>query len=102
MKHTIEELTAIAYQYFPRGMWGHEPEYARTAEHRRQQEAHAAASAQYGVWRDMLRRIEARLPPDRSPDMYVQNLSLALQSPTVEASDRAYCAYLWLPVREAA
>jgi hypothetical protein len=99
MKHSVEELTAIAYQYFPRGLWGSDPLYEQTAEYRRRVAERARASSDYDVWRTMLRRIWARFPRELHPEVMVENLSIFMQSPTTGPLDRCFKAALWLPVR---
>ncbi len=99
MKHSVEELTAIAYQYFPRGLRDEDPLYKQTAEYRRRVAERARASSDYDVWRTMLWRISARFPRELHPDVMVENLSIFMQSPTAGPVDRAFKAALWLPVR---
>lgn len=98
MKHSVEELTAIAYQYFPRGMSSSEPLCTETVEYRRRISARARASAEYDVWREMLRRIQARFPQELHPGVMVENRSIFLQSPTAGPSDLCFSGALWLPV----
>jgi hypothetical protein len=99
MKHSVEELTTIAYQYFPRQMWNTEPEYVETEEYRRRFAARATAGADTNVWRAMLRRIGARFPEERYPDVMAEDRSIFLRSPTTGPGDRSLCGVLWLPVR---
>lgn len=98
MKHSVEELTAIAYQYFPRGMSSSERLYTETVEYRRRLTARARASAEYEPWREMLRRIQARFPQELHPGVMVENRSIFLQSPTAGPADRCFSGALWLPV----
>jgi hypothetical protein len=102
MKHSAQELAAIAYAYFPRASPGQEANYEAPIEAAKRQEAHARASAQYGTWRELCERLEKRFPPSQFPGVSVQNLSLFLQSPTIEVTDLAYCAHLHLATRDAA
>ncbi len=99
MKHSTAELTAIAYQFFPRGLWGSDPAYEHTEEYRRRQTARARASADYEVWSTMLDRIEARFPPELHPGVMVENLCYFLESPTAGPTDRCFSGALWLPTR---
>lgn len=99
MKHTIEELRAVAYHYFTRGGWSGEPDYAQTADFARQQEVHVRGSAGYGVWSAMLDRVAARYCSTQAADLMIENLSLFLQSPTTTPFDRCFTGALWLPVR---
>lgn len=99
MKHSVEELKSIAYQYFPRGLEGSDPAYEHTEEYRRRRSARARASAEYEVWSTMLDRIEARFPSELHPDVLVENLCYFLESPTAGPSDRCFSGALWLPTR---
>ena len=99
MKHSIEELKSIAYQYFPRGVCGSDPAYEHTEEYRHRQAARARASADYEVWNAMLDRIEARFPAELHPNVMVENLSYFLESPTAGPADRCFSGALWLPTR---
>lgn len=99
MKHSTAELSEIAYSLFPRGIASGDPEYLGTAQYRHQQEAHARASGEYKVWSRILARTEARFPEERFPGVSVENRSLFLQSPTIEAFDRCFSGALRLPVR---
>lgn len=99
MKHSVEELKAIAYQYFPRDLEGSDPAYERTEEYRRRQAARARASADYEVWSTMLDRVEARFPSELHPNVVVENLCYFLESPTAGPTDRCFSGALWLPTR---
>jgi hypothetical protein len=99
MKHSVEELTVIAYRYFPRGIGGSDPIYQETEEYRRRLDTLAMASSEYEVWRSMLLRIQARFSAPIHPGVMVENLSMFMQSPTAGPVDRAFKAALWLPVR---
>lgn len=101
MKHTIDELISIAYQYFPRGMLGDEPGYDRSQELEKQRTAVEQARAGYRVWRALLCKIEARFPEERFPGVSVQDLSMGLLAKSSDPDDRCFAAYLWLPTREA-
>ncbi|MEO7591531.1 MAG: hypothetical protein ABI134_09990 [Byssovorax sp.] len=99
MKHSIEELKAIAYQYFPRDLEGSDTAYEHTEEYRRRQAARARASGDYEVWSRMLDRIEARFPSELHANVLVENLCYFLESPTAGPSDRCFSGALWLATR---
>lgn len=94
MKHTTEQLIAIAHQYFPRGMEELAPDYDQTPEIQRQRVARMHASAHYDAYRTVLRRIE-----ERFPGVAVENRSYALQSPAGSGLDRCFDGLLDLPLR---
>jgi hypothetical protein len=101
MKHSVQELFEVAYQYFPRGMVRGDPGHEQTPEVLRQKAARVPASARYEDWRIMLRRLRVRFPEEQFPGFMVNNLSLFLQVPTASDFDRCYTGELWLPVRSA-
>lgn len=101
MKHSVEDLIAIAYRYFPRGIRSSEPRYLETEEYRRRFTARVAAGAAQDAWRAMLRRIAERFPAEQYPQVMVENRSIFLQSPTAGPSDRGFSGVLSLPVRGA-
>jgi hypothetical protein len=80
MKHSIEELLSVVYQYYPRGIPGDDPRYQGTEEWARLSAARRAAGAADGAWRAMLRRLD-----DRCPDCYAQNGSLHLHTGAIDA-----------------
>jgi hypothetical protein len=98
MKHTIPELIAIAYRYFPRGKRRSDPEYKHTPEFARQMEARVPASARFRDWRALLHRIQERFPPERFPDLNVENGSLFLQLPDASTIDRCFTGTITIPV----
>ncbi len=97
MKHSIEELIALAHTYFPKGMTPSDPGYAQTREVRNQREPRVPASAKYDTWRAMLARLDARFPRDRFPGVTLANHSLFLQVATASTSDRCFTGTFWLP-----
>ncbi len=100
MKHSVDELVAIAHQFFPKGMPGSDPRYSETPEVQRQFAARIPASARYGDWCALLSRLRARFPERDFPGVEVQNLSLFLRVPTAAVYlDRCFSADLLLPVR---
>lgn len=100
MKHSVDELVAIAHQFFPKGMPCSDPRYPETPEVQRQLAARIPASARYEDWRALLSRLRARFPKPDFPGVEVQNLSLFLQLPTAAVYlDRCFSATLLLPVR---
>jgi hypothetical protein len=99
MKHSVEELTSIAYRYFPRGLSGSDPAYEQSDEYRRRQAARADASAGYARWSAMLDRLAARFPAALHPSVMVENLCYFLQSPLAGPADRCFSGALWLPLR---
>lgn len=98
MNHTARQLIEIACRYFPR-LPPNDPGYVRTAEARRQREAHERLRARYALWASLLARIEARFPAQRWPDVSLQNLSVHVQADETAFQDRCFAAYLWLPAR---
>lgn len=99
MRHTIEELRAIAYEYFPRGIpWG-DARYAESPEVQRQKAARIPASAKYDAWRAMLDRLRARFPEDRFPGVQIENGCLFLQAANATNDDRGFTGRIWLPPR---
>lgn len=100
MRHTAEELLAIAYLYFPRGMQTDDPRYADTPEVARQKAARIPVSDRYNAWRQMLERLRRRFPPDQFPGFRVDDgcpfLAVATAEPLL---DRCYTGSLWPPVR---
>jgi hypothetical protein len=94
MKHSVEDLLATAYDYFPRGLTCEDPEYKQTPELLRQKAARVPASARYEDWRAMLRRLR-----ERFPGVLVDNGSLFLQVATTTDLDRCFTGKIWLPAR---
>lgn len=97
MKHSTEELIAIAYHYFPRGMADDDPLYGQTQEWLRRKSARARASDDYEAWRTMLQRIQKRFPLEPPFGMMVENRSTFLQSPTGGPTERCFSGALWMP-----
>jgi len=65
MKHSPEALIELARQYYPGiGITPSTPEYRQTEEHRRliERRRRAITSAEYEVWRGLLRRLRDRFP----------------------------------------
>ena len=101
MKHSVEELIDVAYQYFPRGIAQRDAQYAETPEVARQKAARGPASARYNDWRALLRRLEARFPAERFAGVEVHNRSFFLQSATAAVhQDRCFTGELWYPSRD--
>jgi hypothetical protein len=80
MKHSIEELLAVVYHHYPRGVPGDDPRYQQAEEWGRLSAARRAAGAGDDAWRAMLRRLD-----DRCPDCYAQNGSLHLHTGAIDA-----------------
>ena len=91
MRHTLEQLLAVVYRFYPRGMSDTDAGYDDTEEHRRLVAArrHAGTGVPYEHWRAMLRRLDARFP-ERS----VTNRALHLPTGNIDA---CYSAWLELP-----
>ncbi len=94
MKHTIEQLIAIAHEYFPRGMDYTDPGYLETPEAQRQKAARVPASARYDDWRALLARLQ-----DRLPDTSVTNGSPFLQVASATLHDRCFDGRIDVPPR---
>jgi hypothetical protein len=94
VKHSTEELIHIAYRYFPRGIWETDPRYKLTEEYGRRKNARALASADYEIWRTLLRRIQARFPVEQYPGRIVEDRSLFMQSTTAGPVDRCFSGAL--------
>ena len=60
MKHSLDELRAIAYAHYPKAPWYVKPE--GSAETERLWAARARAAEAYGTWASMLARLRERLP----------------------------------------
>jgi hypothetical protein len=97
MNHSAEELIAIAYQHFPRGMQDDDPRYEQTQEWLRRKSARVRASGNYGVWRTMLQRIQERFPREPPFENMVENRSQFLQSTTAVPTERCFSGALWMP-----
>jgi hypothetical protein len=80
LKHSIEELLAVVYLHYPRGIRGDDPRYHETDEHRRLVAARRAAGDDAEPWRAMLRRLGARFP-----ECAAQNGSLHLPTGDYDA-----------------
>jgi hypothetical protein len=89
MKHSIDELVALARHYYPQWSWGEEP---NDTEHRERRLAAAdRAIAKYDDWRAMHRRINAQLP-----GCAAVNFSTYLQART--GCDGPFWGLLELPI----
>lgn len=95
MKHTTEQLIAIAHEYFPRGMSFADPGYLETPEVQRQKAARVPAGARYDEWRALLTRLRARFP-----DAGVTNGSLFLQVALATLHDRCFDGRINVPPRD--
>lgn len=102
MKHSTEELIAIAYQHFPRGMQDDDPRYEQTQEWLRRKSARVRASGSYEVWRTMLQRIQERFPREPPFGNMVENRSQFLQSTTAGPTERCFSGALWNPAEDPA
>ncbi len=92
MKDSIPELIEVARQYFPEGHW---PEgYEASIEHRRRTEAHLRASAEYGLWRAMVRRLS-----ERFPNVEIRNESIRFEAAASTPVDRCFAGAIELPPR---
>lgn len=89
MKHSIEELVALARHYYPAAPWYQEPEGKTETE--RRLAAGRVAGARYSVWRDMHRRIQQQLP-----GCSVSDRSFYLQGPA--SCDGCFWADIELPL----
>lgn len=92
MRTTLDDLLAIVYRHYPRGMRQHEPGFENTEEDRRLVEARRHAGREGNPWLPLLDRLEARFP-----DYGVQNCSIHLPTGSWDAG---YSAWLWLPTRD--
>jgi hypothetical protein len=91
VRHSLDQLLAVVYRFYPRGMNDTDAGYDDTEEHRRLVAArrHAGTGEPYERWRAMLRRLDACFP-GRS----VTNRSLHLPTGSIDA---CYSAWLDLP-----
>ena len=91
MKHTVDELLAIAYSYYARGITHADPGYYDTQERQRLIDArrHAGTEDRFERWRHMIFRLEARFP-----DSHVMDRSLHLHTGTWDA---CYSGWLIMP-----
>jgi hypothetical protein len=89
IRHSVNELTGIAYSYYPRGFLSNDPRYEEATEHRRLVAARRQAGADNEPWRAMLKRLD-----DKFPEISVQDRSLHLPS---GGWDACYSACLYLP-----
>jgi hypothetical protein len=62
MKHSLDDLLAVAYRYYPRGIEADDPRYTETEEHRRLAAARREAAAARAPWRAMLQRLGEAFP----------------------------------------
>jgi hypothetical protein len=90
MKHSVDELLAVIYRYYPRGLFPDDLGYHNTEEHRRLVQARLQAAAEGGPWDVLLERLYARFPNA------IMNRSLGLYTGDY---DGAYLASLKLPPR---
>lgn len=74
MKHSCDELFAIAYQYYPRGLWDYDPGYDDTTEFRRLDELRKRAVTD-DAWLSLLERLRIRF----HGEIHNRSISLALQ-----------------------
>ncbi len=90
VRHSIDELRAVAYQLYPRGLYPSDA-YDASEENRRLVAARRRAAAEHKRWKAMLDRIGAR-----HPALGVQDGSLHLFSDPPRC-DACYSVRLWLP-----
>lgn len=76
MKHSIQELTQLAYSFHPRGMPVQSPAYKRSKEYKRLLEACRKAIDTYASWVAMIRRLAGHFPQYR-----VYNHAMYILSP---------------------
>lgn len=88
MKHSVDELIALAYRYYPRGMAA-DDRYKETEEYGRLVAARRRAGAECEPWRAMLRLLR-----DQFPENIVQNRSSHLPTGDFDAS---YSGEIYLP-----
>ncbi|HLL55626.1 MAG TPA: hypothetical protein VK447_18845 [Myxococcaceae bacterium] len=90
MKHSVDELLAVIYRYYPRGLYPDDPGYHDTEEHRRLVRARLKAAAEGGPWDVLLDHLYARFPDA------VMNRSLGLFTGSYDAG---YQGSISLPLR---
>jgi hypothetical protein len=90
MKHTLDELLAMAYRYYPRGLSVDDPRYKESEAWQRLVAERRRAGADCESWRRLLRRLG-----EQFSEYSVQNRSLHLAAGGADAS---YSAYVHLPV----
>lgn len=91
MKHSADELIAVAYRYYSRGGC-YDDSFEQTEEHRRLVEARiqAGTGTNRDCWRALLRRIREQFPGSE-----VQNRSIHLETGTFDAG---YSGAIHLPL----
>lgn len=89
MKHSVEELFAVVYRYYARGVSDADPNRVQTEENRRLVDARRQAGIECNRWLDMLERLRAQ-----SPEQGISNLSVHL---VTGGSDACYSGSLSLP-----
>ena len=62
MKHSNEELFALIYRYYPRGVERHDPVIGTTEEYRRRVEVRRGVVAEYDRFRALLQRLRVMFP----------------------------------------
>ncbi len=91
MKHSIDDLLGAVYRHYPRGIARDDPRYEASEEYMRLSAARREAG---GVarerWRSLLRRLDERLPGDKTAD-------LSLHLPTGQY-DACYSGCVSLPL----
>jgi hypothetical protein len=90
MKQALEELLAMVYRYYPRGLSVDDLRYRESEEWRRIVAERRRAGATCESWRQLLRRLG-----EQFPEYSVQNRAIHL--PVGEA-DASYSAYVHMPV----
>ena len=89
MKHSVEDLIGIVYQYYPRNVLSTEPHLGTSMEYQRLIAARKRAGADKGTWQALLKRVGTQFP-----GQLVQDHSLGLLGGGYGAS---YYAELYLP-----
>jgi hypothetical protein len=62
MKHCVDELIELTYQFYPKGLWDHDPGYKTSAEYRRLLDARQGSVNQVIRFRALLNRLHMRFP----------------------------------------
>jgi hypothetical protein len=91
MKHSTEDMRAIVYRHYPRGIPAGDPRHEEAEESRRLVEARRHAAAEIAPWLEMLKRLEAHFPGRTFVSQHCHLLA--------GAADACYTGYVELPKR---
>ena len=94
MRHSLSELLAVVYRFYPRGLRQYDPGYKATEEYRRLVQARIHAGADGNPWDVFLDRLSVRFPDE--PKGTIQNGSVHLPTGRMDAG---YIGCFWLPPR---